>query len=125
MTRLPMARPFKHPKTGVYWLRLRVPPDIKSSKGKNEVKRSLGTKDPDIAKARFPEALKAVQEEFRRHREGPITLSPREISGLSGEHYRELAALGGRVEDGTVWQAFAKTSKAIAQGPSKLAAFEA
>ena len=57
-----MARPFKHPKTGVYWLRLRVPPDIKSSKGKNEVKRSLGTKDPDIAKARFPDALKAVQE---------------------------------------------------------------
>ena len=114
-----MARPYKHPKTGVYWLRLRVPADIKSSMGKAEVKRSLRTKDPDEAKGRFPDALKAVQAEFQRHREGPVMLSTREISGLAGEHYRELVALGGRVEDAGVWQAMIEAKERATDNPAE------
>jgi hypothetical protein len=54
MTVLPMPSPFKHPKTGVYWLRLRVPADLQAAVGKKEIKRSLKTKDPAAAKARLP-----------------------------------------------------------------------
>ncbi len=47
---LPMASPWKHPKTGVYYLRKRVPADLIGSVGKREIKRSLGTKDPAEAR---------------------------------------------------------------------------
>lgn len=110
-----MPSPTKNPKTGVYWLRLRVPPDVQASIGRKELKRSLGTKDPEIAKARFPGALRAAQEEFRRHREGPATLTPRAISGLVGEHYREQAALGGQAEDGQTWASLAAVSESYAK----------
>jgi uncharacterized protein DUF6538 len=42
---LAMSRPHKHPKTGVYWVRRRVPADLVPVVGKAEVTRSLGTKD--------------------------------------------------------------------------------
>jgi integrase len=47
---LPMSRPFKHPKTGVYWLRKRVPDDLRAAVGFAEYKRTLKTKDPVEAK---------------------------------------------------------------------------
>ena len=40
---LAMARPWKHPKTGIFWLRKCVPDDLRSLLGKREEKRSLGT----------------------------------------------------------------------------------
>ncbi len=54
---LAMARPGKHPKTGVYWLRKRVPDELRALVGKQEEKRSLGTKDPAEAKLQHAEAL--------------------------------------------------------------------
>jgi hypothetical protein len=48
---LSMSRPWKHPKTGVYWLRKRIPDDLRPILGKREEKRSLGTKDPAEARA--------------------------------------------------------------------------
>jgi hypothetical protein len=41
---LAMSRPWKHPNSGVYWLRKRVPDDLRALIGKREEKRSLGTK---------------------------------------------------------------------------------
>jgi hypothetical protein len=43
---LAMARPWKHSKTGIYWLRKRVSDDLVRLVGKQEEKRSLGTRDP-------------------------------------------------------------------------------
>ena len=54
---LMMARPTKHPKTGVYQFRRAVPNDLRALVGKREEKRSLGTKDPEEAKRRFAEVL--------------------------------------------------------------------
>ena len=53
---LPMARPQKHPHSGVYWLRKRVPDDLRQLVGKREAKRSLGTRNPEEAKRRHAEA---------------------------------------------------------------------
>ena len=43
---LAMIRPFKHPQTGVYWVRKAVPVALRAVVGKRELVRSLGTKDP-------------------------------------------------------------------------------
>lgn len=50
---LSMARPWKHPRTGTYYLRQRVPHDLRAVLGKGLVKHALGTKDPVEAKRRF------------------------------------------------------------------------
>lgn len=50
---LRMSRPFKHPKTGVYYYRRAVPPQLRAAIGKSELKESLATKDPGEAKARY------------------------------------------------------------------------
>jgi hypothetical protein len=43
---LAMSRPWKHPKTGIYWLRKGVPDDLREAVGKREEKFSLKTRDP-------------------------------------------------------------------------------
>jgi hypothetical protein len=58
---LAMARPWKHPKTGIYWLRKGVPEDLRTLVGKREEKRSLGTKDPIEAKRLHATALAEVE----------------------------------------------------------------
>jgi hypothetical protein len=45
-----MARPFRHPVTGIYWYRKRVPDALRSIVGKREEKVSLKTRDPAEAK---------------------------------------------------------------------------
>ncbi len=52
---LPMSRPTKHRRTGVYQFRMRVPADLVAQVGREEVTRSLSTKDPVQAKRRFAE----------------------------------------------------------------------
>jgi hypothetical protein len=50
-----MAQPYKHPQSGIYHLRRKVPDALRSALGR-EYKRSLKTHDPDEAKARFAAA---------------------------------------------------------------------
>ena len=57
-----MARPWKHPKTGIYWLRRGVPAELRELVGKREEKLSLKTRDPSAAK-RLPAAAMAKPEE--------------------------------------------------------------
>ena len=47
---LAMSRPWKHPRTGIYWLRKRVPAALIAVVGKREEKHSLKTRDPGEAK---------------------------------------------------------------------------
>lgn len=65
---LAMSRPVKHRKTGVYWFRKRVPADIAVLTGRNEVNRTLGTKDPDEAKRKFAEVLAEYEREWAQLR---------------------------------------------------------
>ena len=50
---LSMTQPFKHPKTGIYDYRKVVPELLRAVIGKREEKRSLKTKDPQIATPHF------------------------------------------------------------------------
>jgi integrase len=90
---LAMCRPVKHPTTGVYLFRKRVPTHLRSLVGKLEVKRSLGTKDPKEAKRRLPEMLEAVEREWAMLQAAPTSLSHKEIIRLAGVAYRDIVGV--------------------------------
>lgn len=82
---LAMSRPWKHPKTGIYWLRKRVPDDLQKLVGKREEKQSLGTRDPGEAKRKHRAALTEVEERWANLKAGPRTLTEREAYDI-GQH---------------------------------------
>jgi integrase len=83
-----MARPFKHPKTGVYYFRKVVPDDMRALVGKREVRVSLKTKNPREAAARHPEVATKVAAQWEVLRGGPEPFNLREASALAGLWYR-------------------------------------
>jgi integrase len=80
---LAMSRPWKHPKSGVYWVRKRVPDDLLKLVGKLEEKRSLQTRDPGEAKRRHAEALVEIEGRWANLRAGPKVLTEREAHQLA------------------------------------------
>ena len=90
---LPMTRPTKHPKTGVYRIRMRVPLDLREVMGKSERIESLRTKDPKEAKAKEPVAKAKIRAEFNAARaasDTPRRMTQREILEQAGAWYREI-----------------------------------
>ncbi|WP_353619222.1 DUF6538 domain-containing protein [Stappia sp. BW2] len=100
-----MPRPIKHKKTGVYYLRTRVPSDLREkAKGRtvlltvgpkkakvtvgDAVKVSLQTKDWAEAKERFRIADMDLQVIWESLRNGPIKLNNKQITALAGRFYR-------------------------------------
>lgn len=89
---LPMLRPTKHPKTGVYRIRSRVPKGLQGIIGSAERVISLVTKSPEEAKRRAPAAERKIAEAFAAARatlEPARRLTHREIMALCGELHRE------------------------------------
>jgi integrase len=85
---LSMSRPFKHPKTGVYYFRKVVPDDMREIVGKREVRISLKTKNPREAAVRHPEVATKVSSDWAVLRDGPKPLTLKEASALAGLWYR-------------------------------------
>jgi hypothetical protein len=88
-----MSRPFKHPKTGIYFFRRVVPEALRGLVGKREVRVSLKTKNPREAAARHPEVAAQVAAEWVALREGPRPPTLKEASALAGLWYRWFSAL--------------------------------
>ena len=80
---LAMARPFKHPRTGIYWLRKRVRDALRPLVGKQEVKQSLGTRDPVEARRLHAEALAQLEREWANLQRGPGMLSEQEAHAIA------------------------------------------
>src|SRR6202140_4733547 len=80
---LAMSRPWKHPRSGVHYLRKGVPEDLRQLVGKREEKRSLETRDPAEAKRRHAEALADVEVRWANLRAGPKALTEREAHQLA------------------------------------------
>jgi len=102
---LKMASPWKDPKTGTFYLRVRVPSDLVTKvkgqtislpvggatirvKAGESVKVSLRTRDPREAKAWFATTLTALNAYWEAVRKGPKKLSHKEAVALAGEIYR-------------------------------------
>jgi len=71
-----MAKPYKHPKTGTYYLRRKIPLDVRDAfQGRELYKQSLDTKDAAIARSLFVQANADLEKQFIEAREG-IAYSP-------------------------------------------------
>lgn len=108
LTRMP--GPWKHPETGTYYLRERVPADLRSKAagrstcvsiggsqvlvriGKEHVKVSLRTKDPKPAKEAYKVASATLGGFWEALRKGPRRLSHKETVALAGEVYENLVS---------------------------------
>lgn len=101
---LNMARPTKHPRTGIYRVRVAIPVKLRDTTARLyaarfELIENLGTRDPGKAVAAGPAALvrlkamlKAAQATFDS---SAANLSDRDIHALAGEFYRrEVEAVG-------------------------------
>lgn len=90
---LSMSRPWKHPKTGVYWLRRRVPARLVAAVGKTEEKQTLGTKDPEEAKRLFVVAMSDVELRWANLSRGAaVVLTERDTDAIAQTLYTEFLA---------------------------------
>ncbi len=89
---LQMARLYKHPRTGVYFFRQRVPTDLRTLLGDKIVSRSLLTRDPELAKLRHAGEIQKQAVIWERHRKRPEPLPHAQIIALSGILYRDVMA---------------------------------
>jgi len=80
-----MTRPWKHPDSGYYWFRKRVPDDLREALGKREERFSLGTREPNEAKRLHAQKLAEVEERWANLRAGQRPLSPDDIARLAAE----------------------------------------
>ncbi len=84
---LQMSRPWKHPATGIYWFRRRVPASLKAVVGKTEEKFSLGTRDPNEAKRLHAEAALEVEQRWANLAAAEIRISEREATEMARPIY--------------------------------------
>jgi integrase len=118
---LQMARPFKHPKTGVYYFRQRVPTDLRSLLGNKIITRTLRTKDPERAKVLNASEVQKQAMAWERHRKLPEPLPHPQIVALSGLLYQDLMTMM-EPEPGepTIWTAVLQLLDRVAAAPNGL-----
>jgi len=139
MAGIRMASPWKDKRTGMLYLRVRVPPDMlplapgrkvalpvgQDSRtitvGKNFVKLSLATREPDEAKARFIAAQAALQSFWDALRQGPQPLTHKQRVALAGEVRRHvLGVYDDDPGDPAIWQDVQRVSAYIMTGTGLL-----
>ncbi|MBK1726362.1 DUF6538 domain-containing protein [Halorhodospira neutriphila] len=86
-----MTRPYRHRKTGIFWVRKAVPAALRETVGRRELKESLRTRDPTEAKQRASAVLQRFEAILAAAREGQ-RYGPEELQGLAGEYYRQQRA---------------------------------
>jgi len=101
-----IAQPFRHPDSGIYYLRRRVPDDLRQVIGKTEIRRSLKTRNHHQAKAAFAIAFTESERVFSDARNGlsiewfqpdpPPPTSPRLALSTSPEPLVKLSQVLGR-----------------------------
>ncbi|WP_322989928.1 DUF6538 domain-containing protein, partial [Hoeflea sp.] len=85
-----MSRPTRHPDTGIYQLRKRVPQHLIQLVGKREEKQNLKTRDPHEAKIVHAQMLAEIEARWRQLSEGVISLSHKQAVAMAGEIYRSV-----------------------------------
>jgi hypothetical protein len=62
-----LGTPKRHPQSGIYWFRKRVPDRLRKSVGRAEIKFSLRTRDPQIARLRNLDAMLKLERAWAGH----------------------------------------------------------
>ena len=86
-----MADPWKHPRTGVYYIRRHLPTDVRAKFGLVEFKRTLGTKSSSDARRLFHAASAELDEAIALARSG-FNLTSVNAKALAGEWLRGVVA---------------------------------
>jgi integrase len=84
---LRMCSPYRPKNSGFYWVRKRVPDDLRPIMGKRELKRSLKTADPKEAKIRALAVCTEIDQLLANARRS-LTMGAAEIDALQGEYFR-------------------------------------
>ena len=87
---LASTRPVKHPTTGIFLFRKRVPAALRPILGKSEEKVSLRTRDPSEVKAAHSRVSAEIEACWRQLAEGTQSLSHRQIESIAGAINREM-----------------------------------
>ncbi len=81
---------FKHPRTGMYWIKRRVPADLVSTLGRRTVQETLGTKDLRQAEGMYLERMGKIVRAWAALAADRSPMSRRTVAGLAGEFYRSV-----------------------------------
>ncbi len=128
-----MPRPYKHPATGVYWYRQRVPAKLKSvARGQtasitvhravfrrtigNELVVSLATKETHEAKQRAVQVQTQFDALWAALANPPTKLTLKEIVALAGEAFRAFQAMEDDPGRPELWRNILKTNNAAFAG---------
>jgi integrase len=85
-----LATPYKHPQSGIYYLRIGVPKALRSSVNKTVIKQSLHTRDFSVAKQRFAVAYaEAMSALISPHSQ---VISPQDIQDITHEWFVKQAS---------------------------------
>ena len=89
---LSMPCPYRHPRSGVFWLRWAVPRDLRDAIGKTEQVVSLDTTDPAEARERAAEVMvRWTRQRASASGRGALPTG-RDIAALCGEWHRQALA---------------------------------
>lgn len=87
MSHMPrMPKPWKHPKAGVYYIRVRVPQALLGKVGYEVHQRTLETENVAEAKGLFAEALAELNERWARLSLEPGRLTRKQCKAIAGEY---------------------------------------
>ena len=110
---LPMTPPIRHPKTGIFMLRKRVPDELRSVIGKREEKLSLGTRDPQEAKRLHTAALAKLESRSANLRLPEKSLSWREVQAFVAAFASEYLAEFVGIPPGVSWIDTGRSAQAL------------
>lgn len=118
---LQMPRPVKHSRSHVYYFRVRVPADLVGLVGRKEIKVSLGTKDPSLAKQLFAEKEREIEARWKSLRAKPEPLPHRQITALAGQLYHEyMAPFEDEPGEPEIWQRILEIGDAVYTNEDKM-----
>lgn len=83
-----MCSPYRPKNSAKYWVRKRVPQELKAAVGQTEIKRSLGTTDPKEARRLAPVVCAKIDQVITQARRS-LAMDASDVKTLSGEYLRE------------------------------------
>jgi integrase len=118
---LQMPRPFKHPKTGVYYFRQKTPADLRQKFGKAEVSWTLETKLESEAIIRNAEAVLKQAKIWQSLRATPSGLPHKQLMALVGKYRERLdATLEDEPGEVQIWEHILRLETAYGSDPDAL-----
>jgi integrase len=90
-----LGTPRRHRESGIYWFRKRVPDRLKAKVGKSEIKFSLRTRDPDIARLRNLEAMVEIERAWAGYDVVAVSAATRSVVPIQCKSVPPAASDGG------------------------------